>query len=269
MDELANRVVVITGAGGGLGRAMCGAFLAAGARVAALDLEHEGFRELVAAHADNPGFAAWPCDVTDAAACESAVGAVRERYGMLDVLVNNAGITHRSAVRDTDVAVLRRVMEVNFFGAVLITRAALADLEASTGRIVVISSVAGFAPLIARSGYSASKHALHGFFESLRGEEEEHGVTVTMVCPAFIATDIEKNALGRDGGRVSHVYRTVGGRMRPEQVAARIVRAAARRERLCVIGSVGRASWWVRKLAPAFYERQMVRRLRGEMGGDS
>ena len=99
----------------------------------------------------------------------------------------------------TEPAVIRRVMEVNFFGAVHCTRAALGDLVRTRGLIVAISSVAGFSPLIARTGYAASKHALHGFFDSLRTELVDSGVDALLVCPAFIATGIERNALGADG----------------------------------------------------------------------
>ncbi len=127
------------------------------------------------------------CDVTDAASCADAIRSAVERFGGVDVLVNNAGITHRSAFATTDPAVLRRVMEVNFFGAMNLTHHALPHLLRSRGAIVAISSVAGFAPLIARTGYAASKHALHGFFESLRSEVRSQGVDVTLVCPSFIA----------------------------------------------------------------------------------
>jgi len=138
-------------------------------------------------------------DVADDADCVRAVGDCIARYGRLDVLVANAGISHRSAFASTDAAVIRRVMEVNFFGAVNCTRAALPHLRSVRGAIVAVSSVAGYSPLVARTGYAASKHALHGFYDSLRAELAEDGVDVTLVCPSFVATGIGRNALGGDG----------------------------------------------------------------------
>ena len=142
--------------------------------------------------------------MTDADACARAVAATAERFGSLDVLVANAGMSHRSAFETTNLDVLRRVMEVNFFGAVNCTKAALPHLLASRGLVVAVSSVAGYTPLLARTGYSASKHALHGFFDSLRAEVGPRGVGVMLACPSFIATRIARNALGGDGLPVRH-----------------------------------------------------------------
>jgi short-subunit dehydrogenase len=159
-------------------------------------------------------------------------------------------------------------MEVNFFGAVNCTRAALDALLASRGLIIVISSVAGFAPLIARTGYAAAKHALHGFFDSLRTELAGDGVEVLIVCPSFIDTGIDKNALGGDGGPARHAQQIVGTRARAEDVAAAIVRAARSGRQLLLPGRMAKLSWWVSRLAPRFYARAMAKRLRAEMNPD-
>jgi len=264
--DFAGKVVVISGAAGGLGRALAHAFAAAGARIAALDINAEA-AQAAAAELRGQGRQAMglACDVSDAAACERAIAAVVASFGRIDVLINNAGISHRSAYRRTDPAVIRRVMEVNFFGAVHCTRAALASLTQSRGLIIVISSVAGFAPLIARTGYAAAKHALHGFFESLRSELAADGVDVLMVCPSFIATGIDKNALGGDGRPVRHAQQIVGERARPEDIAAQVRRAAQRGTRLLLPGRTAKLAWWLSRLAPAWYARAMARRLRGEM----
>jgi short-subunit dehydrogenase len=190
---------------------------------------------------------------------------VAREFGRLDLLVNNAGISHRSAFAATDPAVLRRVMEVNFFGAVHATRAALPHLQRSRGLVIAISSVAGFSPLIARTGYAASKHAMHGFFESLRTEVADDGIDVMMVCPAFVATGIDVHALGADGGPAGHAQLIVGRRLTPQAVADRIHDGAARGKRLLLIGRTARQAWWLSRLAPSLYARLMARRLRGEM----
>jgi short-subunit dehydrogenase len=203
--------------------------------------------------------------VTDADACTRAVVAAIERFGALDVLVNNAGMSHRSGLADTDLAVIRRVMEVNFFGAVHCTKAALPSLVERRGLVIAISSVAGYTPLIARTGYAASKHALHGFFESLRTEVAPQGVQVMMVCPSFIATQIDRNALGGDGQPVQHAQVTIGRPLTADAAAQQIVTGAARGRRLLLVGRTAWLAWWVSRFAPAVYERLMARRLRGEL----
>ena len=126
--------------------------------------------------------------------------------------------------------------------------------------------MAGFTPLIARTGYAASKHALHGLFESLRSEVAADGVDVLLVCPSFIATRIDRNALGAHGRRGS--ASTGGrraGRCNRTTSRTRIFRACARSQRLLLIGRTARAAWWLSRFAPALYERIMARRLRDEM----
>jgi NAD(P)-dependent dehydrogenase (short-subunit alcohol dehydrogenase family) len=258
--------VLVTGAGGGLGRAIALGFAAEGARIAALDQYLGGVEELAQELAAQ-GRECLPmaCDVTDADACEAAVTATLNRFGSIDVLVNNAGISHRSPFAKTNPAVIRRVMDVNFFGAVNCTRAALAPLLTSRGLIIAISSVAGFSPLIARTGYSASKHAMHGFFASLRTELVDQGVDVMLVCPSFIETQIDRNALGADGGPVRHGQVVVGRRMSPADVADRIVTAARSNRRLLLVGGTAKLAYWLSRFAPGSFERGMAARLRGEM----
>lgn len=258
--------MLVTGAAGGLGRAVALGFVAAGARIVALDRDADGLESLrTQLERDGRDCLALPCDVTDATACERAVAACVARFGALDVLVNNAGMSHRSAFAHTELAVIRRVMDVNFFGAVNCTKAALPQLVSARGLVVAVSSVAGYTPLIARTGYAASKHAMHGFFESLRTELAPEGVAVMMVCPSFIATHIDRNALGGDGGPVRHAQVTVGRPLTAEAAAGRIVAAAARRPRMLFIGRTARQAWWLSRVAPGLYERVMSRRLRGEM----
>jgi NAD(P)-dependent dehydrogenase (short-subunit alcohol dehydrogenase family) len=258
--------VVVSGAGGGLGRALAFRFARGGARIVALDRD-TGAVEAVTSELAQAGFEAlaFPCDVTDEARCRAAVDAALERFGRIDVLVNNAGISHRSAFAATETAVLRRVVEVNLFGAINLTRHALPALKQARGLIVAVSSVAGFTPLIARTGYSASKHALHGFFGSLRTELAPDGIDVMMVCPSFIATGIDRNALGPDGGAATHAQVVVGRRLQPDEVADRVFHGAERSHRLLLIGRTARAAWWVSRLAPSLYERIMMRKLHGEM----
>ncbi len=260
--RLADKVVVITGAAGGIGTALAHRFSREGCHLALLDVDGDGAaalaRQLDARH---HRVLAFPCDVTDRDRCAQVLAEVESELGGVDVLVNNAGRTHISLFADTQPEVLRRIMDINFFGAVHCTQAALPSLTARRGTIVVLSSVAGFAPLAGRVGYAASKHALHGLFESLRAELAAAGVHVMMVCPSFIDTGIGRNALGGDGGTPQDLRTTTGRPATPESVADAIVAGCLRRRRLLILGTVGRLSWWISHLAPRWYERMMIRRL--------
>ncbi len=257
-----DRVVVITGGAGGIGAALGRAFIEEGARVALLDLDRAKLDEAVSALPVDRGAGramAVEVDVTDESRCGAAIAAVCGAWGGVDVLVNNAGISHRSLFSETESSVLRKVMDVNFFGAVYCTAAALPSLTERGGQLVVISSVAGFAPLVGRTGYCASKHALHGFFDSLRSELDGT-VDVTMVCPSFIATKIDQNALSGHGTQLGRAPRAVSGSvMQPAEVASAIVDAAAHRKRLLTPSTLSRNAWWISRIAPRLYERLMLR----------
>jgi short-subunit dehydrogenase len=256
-------VVAITGAASGIGRALARRYARSGARLGLIDRDAAGLDALAAELAEwETEVQAVACDVTRWEDCKSAIDSILDSYGGVDILVNNAGITHVSAFADTDVDVVRRVMDVNFFGAVHCTRAALASLVARRGLVIAISSVAGFSPLAGRCAYSASKHALHGLFETLRSEQRESGLGVMMVCPGFTRTGIEAHALGGDG-RALRAPRNVYGRQAdPDEVADAIFRAARRRRRLLVLSPVGKLAYAVSRVWPALFERMMARRMR-------
>jgi NAD(P)-dependent dehydrogenase (short-subunit alcohol dehydrogenase family) len=255
------KVVAISGAAGGIGRALALAFGRAGASLLLLDLQRDGV-EALAKQLSSQGIPtrAVVCDVCDPASCEAAMELATEVFGGVDVIIANAGISHRSLFAETDPEVLRRVMEVNFFGAVNLTRAGLASVRERRGQLIAVSSVAGFAPLVGRTGYAASKHALHGFFDSLRSELSGTGVDVLVVCPAFTDTALATNALAGDGHLVGERGRnTAGGTMRPVDVAEAVLTAAQKRRRLAPISPIARGSLWLSRLAPRLYERAMLK----------
>ena len=254
--------VTITGAAGGIGTALAHRFGRDGAHVALLDIDRSALQARTAELAEQ-GIEALPveCDVTSLESCRDAIASVIDAFGGGDVLINNAGVTHLSQFADTEVEVIRRVMEVNFFGAVHCTKAALDSLVERRGRIAVLSSVAGFSPLATRCGYSAAKHALHGMFDSLRPELRASGVTVTIVCPFFVKTDMGDRALGGDGGRPQMARTQTGTPSDPDWLADEIHRAVSRGRRLLVPSRGAKLSYAVSRLLPGFYERMMARRI--------
>jgi len=256
------RSVVITGAAGGIGTALARRFGRDGAQIALLDIDRSALQARAAELAERE-IDALPveCDVTSPENCREAVATVIAARGGVDVLINNAGVTHLSLFRDTEVEVIRRVMEVNFFGAVHCTKAALDSLVERRGRIAVLSSVAGFSPLATRCGYSASKHALHGFFDSIRPELRASGVRVTVICPFFVATDMGDRALGGDGGKPRMKRTQTGTPSDPVWLAEEIHAAVRSGRRLLVPSRGAKLSYLVSRLAPGTYERMMARRI--------
>ena len=256
-------VVVITGGAGGIGRALARRWSVEGARIALLDRDEEAL-ERATAELRATGAEVLPLrvDVTALGDCQRAIADVVAALERIDVLVTNAGAVHRSAFLDTEVDVYRRVMDVNFFGSLHCAKAAQPHLLASRGLIVVTSSIAGIAPLYGRTGYAASKHALHGLFESVRSELEDDGVRILMVCPSFTRSPFEQHAMGGDG-RPAGTRRSMTGRLaEPAEVADAVVRAAGKGEELLVLSLVGKLSYYLSRLAPAWYRRSMVRRLK-------
>ncbi|MCG8460549.1 MAG: SDR family oxidoreductase [Holophagales bacterium] len=261
--SFAGKTVLVTGAAAGLGRALCHRFARAGARVGGLDVDATGLAQLER-ELDGSSHAVAVADLAEGDAVEGAVAALVGRIGPVDTLVNNAGITHIRAFAPGEEAAVRRVMEVNFLGAVHATGACLRSIVERRGSIITISSVAGFAPLLGRSGYCASKHALHGFFDTLRLELRHTGVGVLVVCPSYIATDIRAGQDGGDAPVDDGRSRVVGRQADPAAVADAVVRAAERGRRQLHVGRVGVAAHWLRRLAPRLYEHLMLRRVRDE-----
>jgi NAD(P)-dependent dehydrogenase (short-subunit alcohol dehydrogenase family) len=254
----AGKTAVITGGGGGLGQALARALQARGWHTALLDLPG-GFGDLP----ETPGQSLHACDVTDAAQVAATVAGLRATRPSLDLAVYNAGVTLIAPFAGMDPAAHRRTFEINYWGAVHLAAALLPDLRAARGTHLAITSVAGFAPLKHRTAYAASKHALTGFFTSLRGEETPHGVHVALAAPSFVATN-PGAAYGSDGiGRPGAASDGIDA-MSPDEAAEIILRGLARRRRVIPVGRVAGMAWWLNRLAPGLYERQMLKSIARE-----
>lgn len=195
-----NRLIWITGASSGIGEALAYELSRRGANLI-LSSRREPVLEEVRNRCPRPDdHHTYPLDLTDPASLRRAAEAVHEEVGPVDVLVNNGGISQRGTAAETEMSVVRQIMEVNFFGAVQLTKAVLPSmLDRRQGHIVVVSSVLGKFGLPTRSTYAASKHALQGWFDSLRAELHDQGVGVTTVCPGYVHTNIAQNALTETG----------------------------------------------------------------------
>lgn len=248
-QAFAGKRVMVTGAGGGIGREVCQLLEKAGARLIASDRSAEALTGV-------PGTCI-PFDVTNAESVDTAFQAA----GPLDGLILAHGITALSPLRDLPAESIRRVIEVNLIGAAFCARAALPGLIDNHGKIAVLSSVSGYAPLVDRTAYSASKHGIHGFFESLRAEVADDGVTVTIVAPSFVETGIEKRAAFRSRGD-SGAWSTTGEILQPREVAVDVLVGMAEGRRLVLVGKTAKKAWVVSRLAPARYEAMMRRRIR-------
>jgi NAD(P)-dependent dehydrogenase (short-subunit alcohol dehydrogenase family) len=197
-----------------------------------------------------------PTDVGVEAECRRLIDRAEEAFGRLDVLIPNAGQDMWARLDEiTDTSIFERLMRVNYLGPAWLAHRALPALKKAKGRIVVVSSLAGLTGVPTRTGYCATKHALHGFFDALRIELAGTGVTVTIVCPDFVVSEIHKRALGPDGKPLGASPMAETKIMTAAECAARILEAARRRERLTLLTARGHWGRWVRLVAPGLIDR--------------
>lgn len=256
MKTLKDKVIVITGASSGIGEAMAREYAARGARVV-MGARSVPKLQLLAGEIRRQGGQAAYCgvDVTQPDECRELIETAVREFGGIDVLICNAGISMRAIFDDVDLAVLHRLMDVNFWGTVYCCKYALPYLQASKGSIVGVSSVAGLHGLPGRTGYSASKYAMTGFLETLRIENLRKGLHVMIACPGFTASNVRFSALTADGSQQGETPRNEAKMMTPREVAQIVERGILRRRRLCLMENEGRATHFVKKFAPAFLDR--------------
>jgi len=251
-----DKVVIITGASSGIGKALAFSFGLEGAKIAITGRKEapllEVSQELTQKGIENLAVVS---DVSLEADTIEMVEKTIEKYGKIDILINNAGISMRSMFEDCDLNVIKTVMDINFYGTVYATKYALPYIKASKGSIVGVSSIAGYRGLPVRSGYSASKFAVNGFLEALRTELLHTGVHVLTACPGFTASNIRVSSLGSNGNSKGESMRDEGKMMSSEEVANKILKAVKNRDRDMVLTLQGKAIILINKLFPALADK--------------
>ncbi len=259
-----SKVVIVTGASAGIGRALCLALAPARPRLV-LAARDEARLHALAEECRALGAEALvaPTDVTSPAQCRTLAERALARFDAIDVLVNNAGRSMWSRFDELqDLSVFEDLMKVNYLGCVYLTHAALPELKRSRGQIVAVASLAGLTGVPTRTGYAASKHALIGFFDSLRVELRGTGVDVTIVAPDFVVSEIHRRSLGADGRPLGESPMQEDRIMSTEDCAAMILRAMTARKRLVIGSARGRLGRWVRLVAPGLIDRIAERAVR-------
>jgi NAD(P)-dependent dehydrogenase (short-subunit alcohol dehydrogenase family) len=260
----AGKVVVVTGASSGIGRALCLELAAQKPRLVLAARDETALGEVaVACESRGAETLAVPTDVSSEEECRRLIDRSVEKFGAIDALVANAGITMWSTFEEMqDLSLYEKVMQVNFLGAVYPTFYALPHLKKTRGRIVAVSSLAGFTGVPTRTGYAASKHALFGFFDSLRIELRGSGVTVTMIAPDFVLSEIHRRAVGADGKPLGKSPMQESKIMSAEECARHIVSAMKKRSRLWIGSARGRLGRWIRLVAPGRIDSLAARAIR-------
>ena len=260
-----DKVVVITGASSGIGKALAKEFARRKAKIvmAARNKErlHNAMTEVERSGAD---VVAVPMDVSKEADCRKLIEMARESFGKIDILINNAGISMRALFEDTDLAVIKQLMDINFWGTVYCTKYALPFLLESRGSLVGVSSIAGYKGLPGRAGYSSSKFAMHGFLETLRIENMKKGLHVLTACPGFTASNIRNTALNEKGEMQGESPRDEDKMMSAEEVAVHIARAIEKRKDRLTLTRQGKLTVLLNKFLPRFLDKQVYKHMARE-----
>lgn len=260
-----NKVVVISGASSGIGKACAWHFAKNGSKVVLAARSEEKLKaigkEMMIAGYEILTVRA---DVSIEKDCQNLISETINRFKVIDVLINNAGISMRATFEEMDLSVMKKVMDINFFGTVFCTKHALPYILKSKGSIVGVSSIAGFKGLPARTAYSASKFAMQGFLESLRIENLKKGLHVLIACPGFTASNIRNTALSKDGEVQRESPRDESKMMTAEKVAEYIYKAVINRQNSLVLTINGKLTVFLNKLIPSVIDRLVYNYLKKE-----
>lgn len=250
-----NKVVIITGASSGIGRALAKEFAAKGAKLSLGARRTELLEELKQELAGTE-ILITQTDVSKEDDCKNLIEATIKRYGGIDVLINNAGISMRALFEEVELNVIRQLMDVNFYGTVYCSKYALPYLLKTKGSLVGVISIAGYVGLPGRTGYSASKFAIRGFLDTIRIENLKKGLHVLVAAPGFTASEVRKVALTNDGSQQGETPRDESKMMSAEECARHIVKAVEKRKRELILTFVeGKLTVFLGKFFPSLLDK--------------
>ena len=249
------KVVVITGASSGIGKALAEKYAAEGWNLVLAARREELLSEMKE-KLQNVEVLTVKTDVSVEEDCKNLMEKAIGKFGKIDALINNAGISMRALFNDVKLDVLHRLMDVNFWGTVYCTKYGLPYLLETKGSVVGVISVGGHIGLPGRTGYSASKFAVRGFLQTIRVENLKNGLHVLIVAPGFTSSEIRKSALNAQGGPQGETPRNESGMMSAEECAAHIYKAVRKRKRELVLTFVeGKLTVFLAKIVPRFVEK--------------
>jgi short-subunit dehydrogenase len=244
-----NKVALITGGTDGIGKALVTQLIHDGAKVATCGRNHDKLYQLQAEF-PSANLHTVVADVSNENDCRHLVESTIKMFGGIDILINNAGVSMRALFRETTPDVIKKVMDINFYGTVYCTKYALDSIITRKGTIVGVSSIAGYRGLPGRSGYSASKFAVQGWLEALRTELMGDGVHVMWVCPGFTTSNIRNAALNKEGGLHGSTPMDEGKMMSAEVCARHILNAVRKKKRTLVLTFTGKRTVFMQKFFP-------------------
>ena len=256
MSFFKDKVVVVTGGTEGIGKALIETLIPLGAKIATCGRHHDKLYELQMRYAGTL-FHAIACDVSKEQDCKRFIESTIKVFGGIDILINNAGISMRALVKDVDMEVMKKVMDVNFYGAVFCSTFALPSITERKGSIVGISSIAGYRGLPGRSAYSASKFALQGWLEALRIEMMDDEVNVMWVCPNFVTSNIRFAALDHEGMPRNESTMDESKMMTAEECAQIILEAIEKKKRSLILTFTGKRTVLMNKLFPSLTDKMV------------
>ncbi len=251
-----DKVVVVTGGTDGIGKALIDTLIPLGAKIATCGRNQDKLYRLQVQYS-NHLLHAVVADVSRYDDCKNFINTTIDAFGGIDILINNAGISMRALLKDLEVDVIKKVMDINFFGTVYCTKLALDSIISRKGTIVGVSSIAGFRGLPGRSGYSASKFAVNGWLESIRTELAHTGVHVMWVCPGFTTSNIRNAALNKDGKVYGETPMNEDEMMSAEECARHILSAVKKRKRTLVLTFTGKRTVFLNKFFPSFADKMV------------
>lgn len=253
-----DKVVIITGASSGIGRSLAYTFAGKGSKVILAARNLDALNEVKNDIIKKGGEAdVLRTDVSVEDDCRSLIDFAIDRYGRIDVLINNAGISMRALFTELNLDVIRRIMDINFWGTVYCSKYAMPYLLKSKGSLVGVSSIAGYKGLPGRTGYSASKFAMQGLLEVIRCENRKTGIHVLIACPGFTTSNIRNTALSKDGTIQGESPRDENSMMSSEEVARRIYKAVIKRRRSIILTLQGKMIVLMSRLLPVFVDRNI------------